>query len=148
MCYRRSNRIRVLYVEDEKYSQLAISLILKKLGYEIACADNGKLGIEKAQSWKPDIILMDMHLPIINGDEAIRILRNNPATAKIPVFILSGSLDTETQELCRQVGVTEFYAKPVDVSEISVAIKRTLETSNHDKVPTEDNNICTLALMT
>ena len=60
--------IRVLYIEDDKNLQLSISQMLKFLGYEVLCADNGQDGVEKAESWNPDVILTDVRMPFMNGD--------------------------------------------------------------------------------
>ena len=115
--------IRVLYVEDDKHLQLSVSQMLQILGYEVMCADNGKLGVEKAESWQPDVILMDMRMPVMSGDQAIRILRNNPATSAIPVFVLSAYTDAKTRALCQQAGADKFFSKPPDLRKIDAVIK-------------------------
>jgi CheY-like chemotaxis protein len=122
--------IRVLYVEDDKILQLSLAQMLQILGYEVACADNGKQGVEKAESWLPDIILMDMRMPIMSGDQAIQVLRSNPATANIPIFVLSAFSDAKTRELCKQVGANKFITKPPDIRKIDAEIKEQL---NHKK---------------
>ena len=115
--------IRVLYVEDDKTLQLSLAQMLQILGYEVACADNGKQGVEKAESWLPDIILMDMRMPIMTGDQAIQLLRSKPNTAKIPIFVLSAFTDAKTRDLCRQVGANKFITKPPDIYKIDADIK-------------------------
>jgi CheY-like chemotaxis protein len=122
--------IRVLYVEDDKTLQLSLAQMLQLLGYEVTCADNGKQGVEKATSWQPDIILMDMRMPIMSGDQAIQILRARPDTAKIPIFVLSAFTDAKTRDLCRQVGADKFFTKPPDIRKIDADIKEQL---NHHK---------------
>ena len=121
-----TNSIRVLYVEDDKSLQLTISQMLKILGYVVVCADNGQAGLEKAASWQPDIILMDIRMPVMSGDEAVRLLRAKPDTAQIPVFIVSAYSDAKTRNLCKQVGATRFFTKPIDVRKVDVAIKEAL----------------------
>jgi CheY-like chemotaxis protein len=125
-----NNPIRVLYVEDDKSLQASLGQMLKILGYEVAYADNGKQGVEKAESWLPDIILMDMRMPIMSGDQAIRILRRNEATAKIPVFVLSAYTDAKTRDLCKQAGAEKFFSKPPDVRKIDAEIKELLSHKN------------------
>ena len=119
--------IRVLYVEDDKSLRLTISQMLKILGYAVMCADNGKAGIEKATSWQPDIILMDIRMPLMNGDEAVRILRKTPGTERIPIFVISAYSDAKTRDLCKEVGATRFFTKPIDVRKIDVAIRETVK---------------------
>ena len=118
-----SASIRVLYVEDDKTLQSSLSQMLEILGYEVACADNGKQGIEKAESWLPDIILMDMRMPVMSGDQAILVLRSKPATSQIPIFVLSAFTDAKTRDLCKQVGANKFFTKPPDVRKIDADIK-------------------------
>ncbi|HXV42040.1 MAG TPA: response regulator [Anaerolineae bacterium] len=125
-----TDSIRVLYVEDDKTLQSSLSQMLEILGYEVACADNGKQGVEKAESWLPDIILMDMRMPVMSGDQAILVLRSKPATSQIPIFVLSAFTDAKTRDLCKQVGANKFFTKPPDVRKIDADIK---ELINHKK---------------
>lgn len=118
--------IRILYVEDDKTLQFSLSQMLEILGYEVVCADNGKQGVEKAESWRPDIILMDMRMPVMTGDQAIQVLRSKPGTAEIPIFVLSAFTDSKTRDLCRQVGATRFITKPPDIRKIDADIKEQL----------------------
>ncbi len=118
--------IRVLYVEDDKSLQVSMAQMLKILGYEVVCADNGKQGVEMAESWQPDIILMDMRMPIMTGDQAIRVLRSKEVTSKIPIFVLSAYTDAKTRDLCKQIGAEKFFSKPPDVRKIDAEIKELL----------------------
>ncbi len=122
-----TNSIRVLYVEDDKVLQLSLAQMLQIMGYEVACADNGKQGVEKAESWLPDIILMDMRMPVMNGDQAIRILRSKNITAQIPIFVLSAYTDAKTRDLCKQIGANKFFTKPPDIRRIDAEIKEYLD---------------------
>jgi len=115
--------IRVLYIEDDKNLQLSISQMLKFLGYEVLCADNGQDGVEKAESWKPDVILTDVRMPFMNGDEVIRVLRDKPDTAETPIFVLSAYTDAKTLSLCMEAGANKFFAKPPDIFKIDADIK-------------------------
>jgi CheY-like chemotaxis protein len=118
--------IRVLYVEDDKTLQSFLVQMLELLGYEVAWADNGRQGVEKAESWQPDIILMDLRMPIMSGDQAIQVLRSKPSTAKIPIFVLSAFTDAKTRNLCKQVGADKFFTKPPDLRQIDAGIKEQL----------------------
>ena len=120
------NPIRVLYIEDEKTLQDVISQMLQLLGYEVACAGNGKVGVEMAKDWKPDLILTDLRMPIMDGPEAIRTLRHDTDTTHIPIFVLSAYTDSKTRETCRQAGADDFFTKPPDIEKIDAAIKKTV----------------------
>ena len=126
--------IRVLYVEDVKDIRLPISQILTILGYEVMCAHNGKQGVEAAESWKPDVILMDLRMPVMDGPTAIRVLRRNPATSAIPIFVLSAYSDAKTRDLCEQIGVDRFLSKPIDIEKVDAAIKETLHRQPQKRV--------------
>lgn len=121
------NPIRVLYIEDEKTLQDVISQMLQILGYEVTCANNGKHGVELAKSWKPDLILTDLRMPIMDGPEAIRTLRHDSDTTGIPIFVLSAYSDSKTRDTCRQAGADDFFTKPPDIEKIDAAIKRTVK---------------------
>ncbi|NJN97903.1 MAG: response regulator [Anaerolineales bacterium] len=118
--------IRILYVEDDKTLQFSLSQMLEILGYEVVCADNGRQGVEKAESWLPDIILMDMRMPVMTGDQAIQVLRSKPGTAQIPIFVLSAFTDSKTRDMCRQIGANKFITKPPDIRKIDADIKEQL----------------------
>ena len=126
--------IRVLYVEDDKDIRVPISQILTILGYEVMCANNGQLGVEAAESWKPNIILMDLRMPVMDGPTAIRTLRSNPDTSDIPIFVLSAYSDAKTRDLCSQIGVDRFISKPINVEKIDAAIKETLNRQTQARV--------------
>ena len=126
MTSNNNHPIRVLYVEDDKSLQLTISQMLKLLGYVVETADNGQLGVEKAESWQPDVILMDVRMPLMNGDEAIRVLRSKPDMADIPIFVLSAYTDAKTRNTCRAAGADKFFTKPADIRKVDTAIKEAL----------------------
>lgn len=122
-----SSPIRVLYVEDDKDIREPISQILTILGYEVMCANNGQQGLEAAESWKPNIILMDLRMPVMDGPTAIRALRSNPDTSEIPIFVLSAYSNAKIRDLCHQIGVDRFMSKPINVEKVDAAIKEFLK---------------------
>lgn len=126
--------IRIVYVEDDKAISYPISEILTILGHEVKCANNGKQGVEAAESWKPDIILMDLRMPVMDGPTAIRLLRSNPDTSDIPIFVLSAYSDANTRNECKQIGVDRFMSKPIDIDKLDTAIKETLNRQTEEKV--------------
>jgi CheY-like chemotaxis protein len=123
--------IRIVYVEDEDI-RFPISQMLTILGYEVMCADDGQQGLEAVDSWKPDIILMDLRMPVMDGPTAIRILRSNPDTSDIPIFVLSAYKDAKTRDICKQIGVDRFLSKPIDIQKVDAAIKEILKRQNQD----------------
>lgn len=119
--------IKVLYIEDDKNIQRVVAEMLSLLGYETACADNGKLGVEKAKSWQPDIVLTDLRMPVMDGSEVIRHLRSNPDTANMIIFVLSAWADANTRELCMQLGANRFFPKPLSILKVNSAIHAALK---------------------
>lgn len=119
--------VRVLYVEDDKNIQRLIAEWLTLKGFEVACADNGKLGIEKARQWHPDVILMDVRMPVMDGPDAIRHLRDYPPTAQTPIFVLSAYTDAKTRDTCERAGADGFFTKPPDFNKIIAAITAALK---------------------
>ena len=125
----KDDTIRVLYIEDDKNLQLSISQMLQFLGYEVLCADNGRDGVDKAESWQPDVILTDVRMPFMNGDEVIRVLRDKPGWADTPIFVLSAYTDAKTRSTCLDAGADKFYAKPPDIFKIDADIKGRLNSA-------------------
>jgi CheY-like chemotaxis protein len=116
----------ILYVEDEKSLQVTLSRMLEHLGYTVVCANNGQAGVDKAQLLQPDVILMDIRMPVLDGMEAARLLRASPATSHIPIYILSAYTDAKIRKQCDEVGVDGFFSKPPELTRLDSAIKKVL----------------------
>ena len=119
--------IRVLFVEDERDVRDAISGILEVLGYQVECAPNGQVGVEKVQSWKPDIVLLDVRMPVMTGPEAATVIRNKPETANLPIFILTAHTDSKTRDDCEAARVDRIFSKPPNFMEIDAAIRQVVQ---------------------
>ena len=118
-------KLKVLYVEDDPDVRFATSQILKLLGYNVECANNGKLGVEKALTWQPDIILMDVRMPVMSGPKAIRILRDHPDTALTPILVLTAHADAKTRSECKKAGADKIFQKVADADRLDTVIKYT-----------------------
>ncbi len=127
MTHNGSVPIKVLIIEDGPNIRQFIAEMLLLLGYETACANNGKEGIEKAKSWQPDIVLTDLRMPVMDGSEAIRYLRSDLAPAHITIFVLSAWADADTRKQCAILGVDRFFTKPLNILKIHSAIQETLK---------------------
>jgi len=100
----------ILLVEDSKILQLATRRLLVKAGYEIIAAEDGQTALDLASKNHPDVILLDMMLPKLSGPDVLRLLKQNPETADIPVIVLSG-LSQKNEEKLRGVGAAGFVGK-------------------------------------
>ncbi len=106
-------RIRILVVEDHLDSRDALRALLEAFGYVALVAANGHEAVEAALDGRPDVILMDMMMPVMDGFEAIRELRRRPGTAETPIIALTAM--EGAQELALHAGADDFVRKPVDI---------------------------------
>jgi signal transduction histidine kinase/ActR/RegA family two-component response regulator len=112
---RFSSRNVVLCVEDHFINQKMITAIFKDMGIDIHIANNGREGYEKAQELRPDLILMDLHMPLMDGFETVRKIRANPLLQKTPVVALSADAFIEQQKGALDAGFDDYITKPVDL---------------------------------
>ena len=121
------NSIKVLVVEDMPLNQLLMTTLLDDFGFERDIAENGKVAIEKLESDSYDVILMDIQMPVMNGFEATKYIRNT-MKLKIPIIALTADVTTVDLAKCKEVGMDDYIAKPVDehilYSKISDLVKR------------------------
>jgi len=106
---------KILLVEDNELNRDMLSRRLNRNGFEVLIAVNGQEGVDLATSAKPDLILMDMSLPVLDGWEATRQVKANPATAKIPVIALTAHAMVQDKEKAMAAGCDEFDTKPVEL---------------------------------
>jgi len=109
---------KLLLVEDNEINRDMLCRRLVRKGYEVIAAIDGKQGIEMAQENKPDLILMDLSLPVIDGWEATRRLKADEATRRIPVIALTAHALTEDRNKALQAGCDHFETKPVDFARL------------------------------
>ena len=118
---------RILMVEDNEMNRDALSRRLERRGYEVVLAVDGKQGLTMAQSVQPDLILMDLSLPEIDGWEATRCLKAASATAQIPLIVLSSHAMAGDREKALAAGCDDFDTKPVDFQRLLVKIETLLQ---------------------
>jgi twitching motility two-component system response regulator PilH len=114
---------RILIVDDSPSQLLGLKRIVEKLGHESLTAEDGAAGVEAAKRERPDLILMDVVMPNLNGFQATRIISKDPDTAHIPVVLVT-TKDQETDRVwgMRQ-GARDYITKPVDADELMAKIK-------------------------
>ena len=105
--------IKVLVVEDITLNQLLMKTLLDDFGFERDIADNGKIAIEKLQNKSYDIILMDLHMPEMNGFEATEYIRNK-MNSQIPIIALTADVTSADLKKCTAVGMNDYISKPLD----------------------------------
>ena len=114
---------KVLLVEDNEMNRDMLSRRLTRNGYDVVIAVNGPEGIEMAASEKPDLILMDMSLPVLDGWEATRKLKADPATASIPVIALTAHAMESDREKALAAGCDDFDTKPIELPRLLEKMK-------------------------
>jgi CheY-like chemotaxis protein len=122
--------IKVLYVEDAAVIRDTISRLLKLSGYEVAYAKNGQEGVEMTRKWRPDIVLMDLRMPVMDGYKAINRIKTNPATKHIPIFVVSAWSSKTERMKAKLEGADEFFVKPPDLNKLIESIERAVTSSS------------------
>jgi two-component system cell cycle response regulator DivK len=110
--------LRILLVEDNDMNRDMLSRRLVRNGYEVLLAMDGQQGIDMALSERPDLILMDMSLPVIDGWEATRRIKSNDATRQIPVIALTAHAMAGDREKTMEAGCDDYDTKPVEISRL------------------------------
>lgn len=109
---------KILLVEDNEMNRDMLSRRLIRRGYEVVIAVNGELALSMTNDDKPDLILMDMSLPVIDGWEATRRLKADPTTAKIPVIALTAHAMSSDRDKAMEAGCDDYDSKPVDLARL------------------------------
>jgi CheY-like chemotaxis protein len=120
---------RILLVEDNDMNRDMLSRRLIRSGYEVSIAVDGQQGADMALSERPDLILMDMSLPVIDGWEATRRIKANDATRRIPIIALTAHAMAGDREKAMEVGCEDYDTKPVEMSRLLGKIAGLLEST-------------------
>jgi CheY-like chemotaxis protein len=117
---------KILLVEDNEMNRDMLTKRLQRRGYEVVVAVDGQDGVAQANSQAPDLILMDMSLPVMDGWAATRQLKTDPATARIPVIALTAHAMAGDQEKALAAGCDDYDTKPVEITRILEKIEAML----------------------
>lgn len=117
---------KVLIVEDTEVNRLVLSRRLEKLGFEIVVAVDGKEGLHKARDEMPDIIIMDMVLPKMDGGEVTQLLKKNEQTKHIPIIALTAHAVSQARDATIGIGCDEYETKPLDFERLVSKIEKLL----------------------
>lgn len=109
---------RILLVEDNELNRDMLSRRLTKRGYDVSIALDGVEGVEKARTSRPDLVLMDMSLPLKDGWEATADLKNDPATSHIPIIGLSAHAMDGDRDKAMRAGCNDYDTKPVELDRL------------------------------
>ncbi|MCU1268444.1 MAG: domain S-box [Acidobacteria bacterium] len=121
---RRLKRPRVLLVEDSEDNRVMMKRLLEMSGYEVMEAVNGEQAVESAQTTRPDLILMDLSLPKIDGLAATRYIRRLPALQRVPIVVVSAHDTADFHAEALASGCNEYVTKPIDFGQLELLLKR------------------------
>ncbi len=119
-------RKTILLVDDSETTLMLEEMILKKDRYEVVMARDGKEGIAKALEVKPDLILMDVVMPKMNGFDAVKWLRQQEETRSVPIVMVTTKVEAESMEAGYVSGCSDYVTKPIDSLELLTKIKNFL----------------------
>ena len=117
---------RILLVEDNEMNRDMLSRRLSRRGFEVLIAENGQSGVDLTVSERPDLVLMDMSLPVMDGWEATRRLKADPDTSAIPIIALTAHAMASDRELALEAGCDDYDSKPVDLPRLLRKIEHLL----------------------
>ena len=129
--YRKSlkTKKKILIVEDNLDLTYILLRLVENAGYDSILAINGKEAVEMAASQMPDLILMDIMMPEMNGFEATRLIRQNPKTRCIPIIAVTAMSSAKDREECLKSGCSDYMSKPFTPSQLAANIEKHLKAS-------------------
>lgn len=123
---------RILLVEDNEMNRDMLSRRLERKGYEVLIAVDGQKGIEMARAEAPDLILMDMSLPVMDGWEATRTLKAAEATRNIPVIALTAHAMSTDRDTAIEAGCDDYDTKPIELTRLLAKMEALIPSRNGD----------------
>lgn len=128
---------RILVIDDELQTLKLIGLMLEKRGYNIIAAHTGSRGLEKAQAQQPDLIILDIMMPDVDGYEVTRRLRTNPDTADIPIIMFTAKQNLDDKVAGFKAGADDYLTKPVHPAEMVARVEAVLQRSERKRAAQE-----------
>jgi len=129
---KKSTRAKILVVDDEPDLVNTVQCRLKWHRCEVITASNGKEGLEKAISERPDLILLDLNMPVMNGHEMLKRLRNHPDAKNTPVIMLTALCEAQDIAAVSSYGIADYVTKPFDFTELMEKIANALEINSFE----------------
>jgi CheY-like chemotaxis protein len=118
---------KLLLVEDHEEIWDFLSRRLKRRGFEVVLAFDGQQGVDQARVERPDVVLLDMNLPVMDGWTAAKTLKADPDTQRIPIIALTAHAMAGDRDKALQAGCDDYHPKPVDFSRLLTQIERALQ---------------------
>lgn len=119
---------RVLIIEDNEQNLYLMKFIVEKLGHEVLSSRDGREGLRRAAAETPDLILLDIQLPVMDGYTVAQRIREEPSMAAIPIIAVTSFAMLGDREKCIRSGCTAYMEKPIDVRDFTEEVRRLLDT--------------------
>jgi CheY-like chemotaxis protein len=116
--------VRILIVDDDAGTRRCLCRLLETFGYTCSDAADGVEALQRTRNLRPQAIIMDINMPRLDGFEAIRVIKSDPATRTIPVLALTANASLEDLQQADQVGVNAFLTKPTNLSELLAQLRQ------------------------
>lgn len=114
---------RLLIVEDERHIIESLSFVLEREGFEVAAALDGEAAIQRLRTDPPDILILDVMLPRMNGLEVLKFARADPALRALPVIVLTAKGQVQDRQMAEEIGVDAFMTKPFSNRDVIEAVR-------------------------
>ncbi|MFN8634131.1 MAG: response regulator [Chloroflexota bacterium] len=121
---------KILIVEDDELNRDSLSRLLRRRGFEIVVAVDGESGVTSARAERPDLILMDMSLPVVDGWEATRRIKEDAVTGALPIIALTAHAMSADRDKALAAGCDDFDTKPIDLDRLLPKIRALLPASS------------------
>ena len=122
---------KILLVDDSKFQRKTVTRLLVDLGHEVAEAENGAVGLNMVDTVKPDLIITDLLMPVLDGIGLLRGLKKKGC--KTPAVVVSADIQEQTQQECLKLGAKAFIPKPVNEAKIEALLNQYLGTARGEK---------------
>lgn len=118
---------KVLVVEDNTINAFMLERILMNLNFDVQVAENGQEGFDKTLDYKPDLVLMDLSMPVLDGYESTKLIRTaNDTINNVPIFAVTAELAADTATKVKEAGMNEYIPKPIEIVELEQYILKYL----------------------
>lgn len=125
---------RILVIDDEADVRLLYRVNLRHAGFEVLEADDGERGIEAVRDHRPDVVVLDLMMPRIDGFEVLRALRSSVEWSEVPVLVLTADSRSEDHHRCYELGADDVITKPFAPEALTQSIRRVLGVSLEDRI--------------
>jgi two-component system cell cycle response regulator DivK len=126
---------KILLIEDNPQNRDALSRRLERRGYQVVLANDGEQGVAMARSESPDVILMDMNLPVLDGWEATRMIRTTAETQSLPIIALTAHAMSGDRQKTIEAGCDDYHTKPVELPRLLAQIEAILKNRANPSAP-------------